>query len=261
MTRRTVLIKESTRQTYAALLLLQKIKAGAKYNVLLEKDDQYMEASFELLMSHEKIAIKDNVYTITDLGEKTLTLFRKRYTDFLRNFDVYSAVDLSAGVFAFEEYWKIDDENEWEAYLDEERWEDLRIAVCEYKQIDPVEIVFLSFISEGRLSKITETNDSGWQFDLITGSIWDEAAEIIATALRAEDLGYTTSDGTAVSGENVLLDIIKQGAELNRVLWRNEDAALIKDDPFSLPVDHKTYDRYRNNPGHKNSEWNEPFFD
>ncbi len=255
----TVVIKPETRQTYAALFLLQELKAKRHTDILLSGDDNYLEPLFEWLMSHQKLTIENNVYTLTPLGEKTLTLFRRRYTDFLRNFEVYSAVDLSAGNFAFEAYWRITDEAEWEAYLEREQWEDLRIAVCEYKGIDPVEIVFLSWVNEGRLREQT-ADTPGWQFDLMSGTLWDEAIEVISTALRAADLGYSTPDGKSINGTEVLLDILQQGAELNSVLWRTEDETLRQEDPLTLPTDAATYQRYRD-PRYKDPAWDERFFD
>jgi hypothetical protein len=145
--------------------------------------------------------------------------FTRRYQDFLKNFDCYCAVDLGEGEFAFEQFWEIEDEDEWESYLEEERWEDLRIAVAKFKNIDPLEIVFYALINEGRINDSKE----GWQFDLVLGTIWDEILEICNTALTIEDLAYEDEDGNQIKGEGVLKDILHQGAALNMELKKLED--------------------------------------
>jgi len=39
-------------------------------------------------------------------------------------------------------------------HINDKRFHDLRIAVCEFKKIDPVDIVFLSFLNEQRFEII-----------------------------------------------------------------------------------------------------------
>ena len=73
--------------------------------------------------------------SIQDLARQQVVRFKDRYQDFLKNFDCYCAVDLGEGEFAFEEFWEYEDEDEWCSYLDQERWEDLRVAVAEFKKL------------------------------------------------------------------------------------------------------------------------------
>ncbi|MCP4579785.1 MAG: response regulator [Deltaproteobacteria bacterium] len=58
--------------------------------------------------------------------------------------------------------------------------------MAEFKKLDPVEIVFMSFLNEDRFGR----DETGWQFDLLLGNIWDEILHICNTAIRLEDLGY-----------------------------------------------------------------------
>jgi len=75
-------------------------------------------------------------------------------------------------------------------HINDKRFRDLRIAVCEFKKIDPVDIVFLSFLNEQRFEII----QSLWQIDLMSGIIWDEILEICNTAITVDDLNGTTED-------------------------------------------------------------------
>jgi len=96
----------------------------------------------EWLMSREYIDIHDGYYRAADKGREVLSRFMAKYTEFLHVFDVYCAVDLERGEFAFARYFDFDSDSSWKSYLNKEYWEDLRIAVAEFKKIDPVEVVF-----------------------------------------------------------------------------------------------------------------------
>jgi hypothetical protein len=89
--------------------------------------------------------------------------------------------------------------------------------VAELKKINPVEIVFMSFLKEDRFGR----DETGWQFDLLLGSIWDEILHICNTAIPLEALGYEDDQGR-VSAEDVIKDIIRQGAEIMIKLLEKE---------------------------------------
>ena len=211
---------EEKRKYFAGLYLLEQMANDASsYPLLLEGDDKYLESIFENLLSNGEVEIQDDKYLPTEKGRETVTQFLGCYRDFLKNFDVYSAVDLKEGSFAFAKYWEYDDDEKWRTYLEQDRWEDLRIAVATFKHIESIEVVFMNFLSEGRF---TWNRRSGWQFDLLLGSVWDEIQEITDTAIQIKDLGYE-DDGEWIDGERVIRDIIEQGAVLNKKLWAEED--------------------------------------
>ena len=95
---------------------------------------------------------------------------------------------MEAGDFAFASYFDFDDDIRWREYLDDDRWDDLRVAVADYKKLNPVEIVFMSFISENRFGR----NEVGWQFELLLGAVWDEILDICNSAIQWDQLGYET---------------------------------------------------------------------
>ena len=76
----------------------------------------------------------------------------------------------------------------------------------------------MSFINEGRFGR----DETGWQFDLLLGSVWDGIAQIVETAVRVDDLGYA-SNGGIVSGEDVIGDVLAQGAKLLTDLLDEEE--------------------------------------
>ncbi len=251
-------IKPEQKKEMAAILLLYKMyKEKKRYSIFLNGDDKYLEPFFEYLLAKDNIIIDNEDYAINEKGRQTYKIFMKRYTDFIISFDVYSAVDLEEGEFAFEKYFQIEDENSWENYLEEDRFEDLRIAVAIYKGIEPAEMVFLSFLHDGKFSDSTSAN--GWQFDLASGKIWVEINSILHSALKLEDLSY--QDGAEeVSGEEVIKDIIKQGAKLNQVLWQEEGEYLKDEYPDIIEIEDGVYESYILNEKHKDKIWTRKYF-
>ncbi len=221
-------LTEEKRKEFAGIYVLEYMVNRPKaFDVYLEENDADLEPILLWLMVKEYVEIKDeDKYVPSDFGRECVVKFLERYSEFLTMYDVYSSVDMGTGEFAFEKYLDFDDKEEWREYLDDERWEDLRIAVAEFKGLNPIEIVFMSFINEKRFGRDT----TGWQFDLLLGNVWDEILVICDTALHVGDLGYEDDD-KPVSGEDVLKDVIVQGAELMVRLLKKEES-------FAPPISH-----------------------
>ena len=115
-------------------------------------------------------------------------------------------------------------------YLKDDRWEDLRVAVAEYLKLDPLEIIFMSFLNEGRI----DTTAPGWQFELALGSMWDEIVKIASSNLQAQDLGYAD-----ISWEVVIKDVIQQGNVVMKSLLLQEQELRAQGalDPVEEPED------------------------
>lgn len=214
-------VNDEQKKQFASLYVLDLIiNDKVKIPLLLEGNNCDLEPVLEYLLMKQYCTVENKkCYTATEKGYEVLRRFMKRYSEFLKIFDIYCAVDLEDGCFAFEEYFDFSDEIKWKNYLEDERWEDLRIAVAIYKKLDPVEIVFMSFLKEKQFGDRGE----GWQFDLLLGSIWDEILAVCNSALTAGDLGYSDDDGTPIDGNTVLEDIITQGAEINLALHQEEE--------------------------------------
>lgn len=221
-------IPEEQKKRFAGLYLLEyMINTPKSIGVFLDGNDQDLEPVLEWLMMHRFIEIRDEEkYVPTVRGREELKKFMARYSEFLTMFDIYCAVDLEAGEFAFADYFSFDSETEWKAWLNEERWDDLRVAVADFKNINPVEIVFMSFINERRFGR----DASGWQFDLLLGSVWDDILGICKTAIQWEQLGFEDEEGM-VPAEDVITDIITQGTEIMLGLL-DEEADMAGDTRF-----------------------------
>lgn len=217
---RHFIITEDQRKEYAVGVLLDLIKnQDREFPVALEGGDRDLEPLFIHALAKGYVEIdEDNKYSLTVPGLEKVENLMQRYEEYLAHFDVYCAVDTEDGCFAFEKIFELDDED-WEDFLSDERFVDLRIAVAWFKQINPADFVFLSFLKENRF----DTGRSGWQFDLLSGLLWGEVEKVIDNAIEVGKLGYVSEDGQEISGEMVLQDVITQGAKLNAELHAKED--------------------------------------
>lgn len=201
------------------ILLNRMIEEEITYNTFLEGDDHYLESILNDLAVQDWVQITGSTYQVTRKGREEYEAWIKKYYERIPHLEVFSAVDLIAGEFAFARYYDFFDDNSWEDYLKQSRFQDVRLAVCECHQFDREEMVFMSFLNEGRWKDLDST--SGWQFDLGSGKIMEEVKSIVNQAITIKDLGYESSEGY-IPGERVIEDIIRQGEELALKLWKQE---------------------------------------
>jgi len=259
-------LDDTRKMQFAAIYLLEyMINHPKRFAVLLLNEEEDLEPILEWLLVRDYVEIKDDAnYLATEKGRTALTKFMARYADFLNIYDIYCAVDLGLGEFAFASYFDYPDRTSWKNFLAAERWEDLRVAVADFKGIDPIEIVFMSYLSENRFGR----DAIGWQFDLLLGSVWDEILEVCNHAVQLDQLGYEDAEGV-VAGETVMRDIVAQATALLIQLKQQEatiatgighqGAASESSPGMVAPVDlpeHSAddYERY-NDPDYRPPHW------
>lgn len=193
---------EKDKISYICIVLLNEIINHQAYPpVNLTGEDVFLDHYFKLLHSKGMLDINDGAYVPTEAGRVELENFLAKYTEYLQMFDIYCAVDLEGGVFAFEEINNPSfSDEQWEEFLSNERFSDVRVAVADFKGLNPTEIVFMSFLTEGRF----EVGAERWQYNLTGEAVWREIEEICNTAI---DVDYLREN-------DVLQDVIKQGTEI-----------------------------------------------
>ena len=206
---------------FASIFVLDKIlRKNRRFSILAtDSDAMCVKEPLDLLFKQDLIEIEGEFYVATEKGQERIRAFRQRYEEFLSVFDIYCAVDLGKGEFAFSSYYDFADDEVWKQWLKQERWEDLRVAVAMFKGIDPVEIVFMSFIAEERFE---QNPDGKWEIGLVTGANWDEILKIVNSNIHPEETAYEYEDTDAsgqkrliqVTSEDAMLDIIKRGTEI-----------------------------------------------
>jgi len=201
-------LTEDNKKSFKAIILLNEMINGThKFKTIDNDDDSVLEPLFIELMSKGYVKTSGLYYDVSPKGQEVFDTFMKRYTEYLKVYDIFSYVDLEKGEFAFARYFDFETDDEWANFTNDTRFDDLRIAVAMFKKIDPAEIVFMSFINENRF----DTASNGWQMDLISDNEWNDIEEICNTAIKPEEVG-----------EDAMVDMIGQGSELMIKLLEEE---------------------------------------
>lgn len=210
----TKLVSESLKLQLAGLYIL-KVMETENFSLAPKGDETVLEPIHKHLFDNQYIAIsQDNTqWELAVKGRDLLASFDEKYRLFLRDSEVYCGVDLEAGEFALSYYDEFHDNHEWQDFLAQDRWDDLRIAVAEVKGQDPIEVIFMSFVNEERFG----LNENGWDYERLLGGVWEEIESIALSAIRVKNLAYQDG-GELVSGQEVVQDIMSQGEELARRL-------------------------------------------
>ena len=209
------ILDENKKRHLIMAFLLDQLLDKRDFSVLLNGNDTFLEKYFIEMLSLNYVKIQNNFYKIDVKGQEFIDNFFTKYKEFLKFYDIFCAVDLDLGTFAFDKFYDFDTDEEWKTFLNQGNWDDVRIAVCEFKKIDPIEIVFLSFLNEGRF----DTENKNWQFDLISDLIWDEILEICNTAIPLENL----------LENEAIQDIIRQGSDIMLTLLKEENKRKLED--------------------------------
>lgn len=200
-------LQEGKKRQYIMVFLLDQLIDKRDFSVLLTDNDTVLEPYFVEMLAKNLIKVENNLYKIDTKGQEFMDNFFTKYGEFLKFYDIFCAVDLTEGDFAFKHFYEFDSDEEWQVFLNQDNWDDVRLAVCEFKKIDPVEIVFMSFLNEGRF------NGDNWQFDLVSDLIWDEMLEVCETAIPLSDL----------IDNDVMKDIIEQGSQIMMDILKEEN--------------------------------------
>lgn len=224
MEKQVYTLSDARRVGFASIFVLDKmVRKGRKFAVApTDPDEMALKDVIQTLFNERLIEIQGAYYVPTEEGKERVRRFRRRYEEYLTVYDIYCAVDLATGEFAFERYYDFDDDG-WRLYLQQERWEDLRVAVAIHKKLDPVEIVFMSFVMEGRFDDYA---DGKWELGVLSGQLWDEILAVVNSNLHPCELGYTTTDPNdpnrtlEVTPDDVMHDLLTRGGQIMLELVR-----------------------------------------
>jgi len=200
-------------KTFKSIILMDAmISKEMLFATSMDGDDAILEPLFIELLAHNYVSIVGNSFNVTDAGVAVYDTFMKRYPEYLRVFDIYGYVDTAVGEFAFEKFFDFNTDAEWDVYKAQQRFFDVRIAVANFKKMNPYEIVFMSFINENRF----DTSRVGWQKDLMSDNVWIEIDNIVMTAIKIEDLGEDVMENMINRGTEVMMKILEKEIEVNK---------------------------------------------
>lgn len=240
-------------QRFADIYLLRRMINGQEaLSVNLQGDDTFLEPILTRLGNKGWITTntRSAQYVATQAGREPLQKFEQRYYDYLKMYDApYPAVDLVYGDFGHtyasffsskETLMELVRQDRWRPYMDRflpfftgktwdqkncdaafgtflnlEPWEDLRVAVAEYKGLDPLEIIFMSFLNEGKFDQPRQS----WQFDLHSGWFFQEVERVANKAIHRDQVvaeGATSDEimqNIIIGGTELMMNILIQQAE------------------------------------------------
>lgn len=211
-------------QFVGILLLNYLINEKGTLPLLMQDDFKVLDKLVTAMVAKGYLQVSGSQFVPTTTGKQVLGLFMNRYLEYLKVYDIFCSVDTEKGEFAYDKYYDFDTDEEWKEYVNEARFNDVRIAVAEFKKLDAMEIVFMSFINEERF----DTQVKGWQFDVYTGLAWGEIEHICNTAISMNELNGDFPEVT----EN----IVKAGAEVAIKLLKIEDERKIADEKEAARV-------------------------
>ena len=209
--------QENKKLKFISLVLLNEIINFQHYfPIAASGEDVFLTPHLQRLLLNGALTTKNGNYIPTDKGRQELVLFYNKYYEFLKMFDVFCAVDLEAGEFAFSKINEPWNDDEWFEFLDNNRFSDVRVAVADFKGLDPLEIVFMSYLNENRFDCTVDR----WQYNLTGDEIWREIEDVCNNAISVD---YLKEDG-------VLEDVIKQGTDIALQLIREAEESLTDDE-------------------------------
>ncbi len=202
LTPSSFVIHFNTRMHYAGLFLLKEIlEKNTIFSFHLEDDEYVLEPILKSLEEVSYIRLnRHKEYEITKRGIKHIHSFLTRYDFFKDEYDVFSGVDLKTKDFAIRYYDTFEEEAEWFKFLQEERWEDLRIAIAELHGYDAIEMTFMRFVYEDRFG----FHNGRWNYEYLLGGIWEEIQAVCNNAVRLHSF----------SKSSLLEDVLKKGQRL-----------------------------------------------
>ncbi len=178
-------------------------------SVLFESPYDWLQDIVGRLYQKDWVELKGSYFAPTSLGRDKVVVAENRFYDFLKMFDGFHSVNYATGTFAIASYLDMDDAT-YNVYINNNAvygWQDFRIAVAERKGLNPLEIVFISFLKGGKF----DMHPNGWQFAVASGEMWDEVVRVCNTAIHMDQLGDPEQ---GITPEADIDMIITAGSEL-----------------------------------------------
>lgn len=226
-------------------LLRLMINCPLSFPIDLPGNDSFLQPILTRLCTKGWVRIdtRKALYLAAEAGRDPLQKFEQRFYDYLKVYNSpYDAVSLTYGDFArtyvdfftSKEYLVqlLNEQNPgrwqpytpyfqevllarewtqdactaaWKTFLNLDEWEDLRVAVAEYKGLDPLEIVFMALLQGGHFDKPREI----WQFDLASGWFFEEVEKIANSNFHLDQL-----IAPGMTSEQLMQNVITKGTQI-----------------------------------------------
>ena len=158
-------LHEAQRAQDAVEREMEEVQSRRFHLSLATKDEDQLEPTLSNMEKRGWIEVgEDDFFICTSKGFEVYEQLTEQQESYVSHFDIFAHVDLEEGSFA-------DPQSD---LLEGNRWSDLRVAVAEYKGIDPYHVVFLSTLAEGIWFENTD-----WRFDIGMGTLFDDLETLV----------------------------------------------------------------------------------
>src|SRR5262249_16476100 len=203
--------KDFAEEMASWLVLRWFVETGRDVSVLLPTEWSLLEPVIDRLASHNYLIINGTAWEADPDGIQALEHYRQTQLEAIGRYDIFCAVDLATGEFAFAKYHQLN-EQAFKRYLMQERFKDLRLAMVEYlhRQESPESIArHLYEVAFAVLWDRVEWFGKGWQ----------DLAAVQNTAGPLEQAVQNTTSwklygDDEAHAESIFDDILRQGEDL-----------------------------------------------
>jgi len=209
-TKRVYTLDPAKRELFQDMYVTRRmVNDPLNISVLYDPPYNWIEHIVNRLYAKDWVQLKGTYFAATALGREKLVSFQNRFYDYLKMFDGFHSLNYENETFAIASYLDMDDAT-YNAYVNDDAkygWRDYRVAVAERKGLDPLEIVYMSFLFGGKF----DNHPSGWQFAIASGEMWDQVVRIVNDAIHMDQLAVPER---GISCEENIDAIITAGSEL-----------------------------------------------
>lgn len=175
------LTKDLKEQLQAQIILDKMINEHIEFSVMMDETPfrALLQGLLTTMTAKGLLTIKNNSFIPNENGRNYLQRFVDKFEEFCKVYDIYSNVDLTVEelcdeVFILPAYLDDVSDEKFDAYMEEREFVDLRCQILNYKNINPIQFVFMSFIQEGRFD-----SDEEWELDLFSTEFFDEVMDVV----------------------------------------------------------------------------------
>ncbi len=213
------LTSEQKKYFSSVLIMDIIINDNVIFPVTLSDKEANLEPFLIYMLEKDFLDVTRDGYKPTKKGRDMLTNHKEKLTEFRAIYKIYSAVDLGKGEFAYSRYFDFDTDDEFIKFINEPQFEDMRVAVCEFKNINPLEVIFLEMIDSGMFPLEGEK----WVDELINSPNWEKIVSIANDNIHVEQLEEKDDNGNVTAtGEDVMKLILKEGAKVSTELLKRQ---------------------------------------
>lgn len=219
---KTVFTLDETRKArYRMMVFLKMMQdTGEQPDIMLPQELQYLKKDIDAAEKADYLKLNSSHrYEIDTKGLELLQTLEHRSVDHVKMFEVFCAVDLKEGHFAFSDALEKGVSSDlWNNYLNLPRFEDLRVAVAQIKGLDVLDFIFTMMFSWGDFD--FKNRDADWTFDLSMDKPFEEMLDKANKSFQwvqmhdDPEIAKSRMENVISKGVEVMINLAKQEEQI-----------------------------------------------